>query len=199
MPKVGAKIDRQVTIMINFVNSGIKKWNAQRTKENQESLALEVKVSRNPVDRARNADQQAKVIQKNRSWVCNSSHMTNSARHVLIFYQGDIAWDLNALRKKIGKNEYAFLISLYAMGINRAKLCNYTGSPGFTPDGGDPYHVELSQSRVEKSDPEVGKCLAIYAQMTRVDGMKKNNQFERTNTFKRFIKKYDAKMLKTMP
>lgn len=201
MPIAGAKIDRQAKLMADFINKGITAWNKKRVRDGKPALKLWVIISKNRIDRARHATDQAKLVVGNKSWTCNSSHMTNSARHVYVTFNGksNIVWNIDRLKSRIGSNEYAFLISLYAMGMNRAGLYNFKGSRGFLPNSKDPYHVELPQSRMEKADPQITRCFAEYARLTRIDGKTRNTEFEKIRAFRKFIVDFEARLKTSMP
>lgn len=186
MSKTGAEIDKRADAMVRFINGAISQWNTQRKKDGKPDLPVSVAVSRNPVDRQRTPAAQAKMVAQGTSWTCNSSHMTNSARHVYIFHDGKIAWSLGGLKGQIGTDEHAYLMSLYAQGMKKQGLNNFKGKPGFLPTSGDPYHVELPGSRTA-SDSAVKECVVEYK--TLIDGGKGkvNKSFEKNPAVKKIL------------
>lgn len=187
--KSGDEIDRRAEAMARFLTAQLAELTRLRKKSGKPDIKLDAKVSQNREDRARSPEDQARMIARNVSWTCNSSHMTNSARHVYLYQDGQIVWNLKSLETALGKDDYAMVMSLYAMAMKRQGLMNHKGTGTFEPGGGDPYHVELPASRLAQEDKSIVQCVQEYARLVKSGEGKQNKDFERSPSIAKLLGK----------
>lgn len=132
---------------------------------------------------SRSPEQQAQYVSDGTSWTCAGAHMVDKARHVAMHYgpagkKAKVSWDLGGAFGS--KDEHFVSLSDLKTKWNALmtthSLKNHKGKDGW--GAGDEFHFELADSKVPHSDKRVQACLAHYAQITRVDGKKKNSSFE---------------------
>ena len=99
--------------------------------------------------------------------------------------------NLNALKTAVGEEEWAFLASLYALGMSKNNLRNFKGGPNFLPDSIDPCHLELPNSRLKSNDKRFRECVAHYADLVEKGGTK-NTVFEKNPAVKSVLNKVKA-------
>src|SRR5262245_29551467 len=124
------------------------------------------------VTKERTPEEQAAEVAAGRSWVCWSSHMAGSARHVIMKVDGKVSWE----PKKTMGDDFNDFKKGWGDVMKRYGLKNYKGGDGWAD--GDEFHLELPDSKMDKSDKRVGQCFEEYAKLTRKDGKAKNEKFE---------------------
>ena len=152
---------------------------------------LKVTVSKLAVTKVRVPKEQAEQIVKGVSWTCSSAHMGDNARHVALSKAGKYvakpSTDLTA-------DEFKAFTEAWNAAMTANGLKNYAGKDGFNES--DAYHLELPDSKLPFSDKRVQECLVHYAKMTREDGKKKNEKFEKDAQIKKYLDEYEKKLQK---
>jgi hypothetical protein len=118
------------------------------------------------------------------SWTCASSHMVDMARHVDLYAAAPGKTAMAVMLKPdtpFGSKDEHFMTyaewqAEWTKAMKAQDLRNYVG--GKTYHAGDAYHVELPNSRMLHSAPEVQTCMKTYAEMTRLGKYKPNTKFE---------------------
>ncbi len=187
--------------MVDDANAQFKKYEAEKAKKGIKSTyTMSVFLSGNPVSKSRTPEEQAAEVLAGRSWTCNGSHMTDSARHVAPKLNGK--YDDAALTKlkKASKDDHDKFVEVYSNAMKKQGLRNFKAGSDFLPTSSDPWHMELKDSRMPDSDPRVQKCLLTYAKATRESGQARNTEFETKNAAaKKFLEEYDQKLAKAQP
>ena len=144
-------------------------------------------LSTGAVAKVRTPEEQAEQVVANKSWTCQSAHMTDNARHVLMKVDGKVNWDP---KKTMGDDFEAFK-KLWGEAMKKQGLKNYKGQDGW--GAGDEFHLETPDAKLEKSDKRVQACFEEYAKLTRKDGKSKNDKFEETyaKDLEPYIKKFE--------
>jgi hypothetical protein len=134
--------------------------------------------------------QQAQEVIEKQSNVCWGAHMSDKARHVRMKVDGKLDFDYV---KALGEDFNAFK-KKWGEVMKNYKLKNYTGTDGWA-EGADKFHLELPESRISRSGERALACLDEYARLTREEGKKKNEKFEKkyTNLLKPYVEKYEKK------
>jgi len=181
--------------MVADANAQFLKYEQEKTKQGIKSTyKMSVFLSGNPVSKSRTPEEQATEVLAGRSWTCNGSHMTDSARHVAPKLNGKYEDDALTKLKKVSQDDHDKFIEVYRSAMKKQGLRNYKTGADFLPTSSDPWHMELKDSRMPNSDPRVQKCLCAYAKATREDGHARNDQFEANDpTAKKFLEDYDKK------
>ncbi len=181
--------------MVADANAQFLKYEQEKTKKGIKSTyKMSVFLSGNAVSKSRTPEEQATEVLAGRSWTCNGSHMTDSARHVAPKLNGKYEDDALAKLKKVSQEDHDKFIEVYRSAMKRQGLRNYKTGTDFLPTNSDPWQMELKDSRLPDSDPRVQKCLLTYAKATREDGHSRNQQFEANDpTAKKFLEDYDKK------
>lgn len=192
----GAEIARRASSLALSVNAALSAhYRKNKTDANKQ---LSVAVSTNMDGLTRTPEQQAKEILENQSWTCNGSHMTDSARHMLIKQGARATFALKGLETNY-KDAWDVLVTAYNNAMGTQDLRNHTKGRGFQPFGGDALHVELPDSRLLDTDARVTQCLEAYAKATRIDNQPKNMRYETTDGSKYqrdWLAAYDANLAK---
>ena len=163
-----------------------------KTKPEDRVVKLTFKVATAAVTKKRTGLEQAQSVLKGRSWTCASNHMADKARHVNMGSEIPKKGDKGGFDKKsyqpkprdcFGSEEmhvWTFDEFKKEWGAEMKKhgFKNYKGKDGY--GDGDAYHLELPNSRPKRSDSEVIACMKEYATQTRVNGKKKNTEFEKS-------------------
>ena len=181
--------------MVADANAQFAKYEAEKDKKGIKSTyTMSVFLSGYEKSKGRSPEEQAAEVVAGRSWTCNGSHMTDSARHVAPKLNGKYDDDALAKLKKVSKDDCEKFIDVYGSAMKKQGLRNYKTGADFLPNSEDPWHMELKDSRMSDSDPRVQECLLVYAKATREDGKPKNEKFETTNdAAKKFLGAYDKK------
>lgn len=142
---------------------------------------------------SRSPEQQARYVSDGTSWTCAGAHMVDMARHVNMTYgaagkKGSISWKLG---DAFGSKDQHFctlsdLKTKWAALMKTHGLKNHKGGDGM--GAGDEFHFELAASKVPHSDKRVQACLKEYARLTRIEGAKKNDTFEKDAGWKGDLK-----------
>jgi hypothetical protein len=143
----------------------------------------------NPVTKVRTPAEQAEQVVAGRSWVCWGAHMADKARHVIMKADGKVTWDA---KKTMGDDFDAFK-KQWADAMKGKGLKNAKGADGWFD--GDAFHLELSDSKIAKTDERVVACLDEYARLSRQENKGKNDKFEKDYAalLKDYLKKYEPK------
>ncbi|OAN94405.1 hypothetical protein [Sulfitobacter geojensis] len=163
-----------------------------KTKPEDRVVKLNFVVATSKVTKKRTGKEQAKSVLSGKSWTCASNHMADKARHVNISSEIPKKGDKGGFDKKSYQDkpkscfgdgpEFAWkwetFKSEWAAEMKKQGFKNYKGKDGYGE--GDAYHLELPDSRPKRSDAEVIACMVEYATQTRVNGKKKNDQFEKS-------------------
>lgn len=184
--------------MVADANAQFTKYEAEKKKKGIKSTyTMSVFLSANEASKGRSPEEQAAEVLAGRSWTCNGSHMTDSARHVAPKLNGKYDDDAPSKLKKASKDDYDKFIEVYSSAMKKQGLRNFKAGADFLPNSEDPWHMELKDSRMPDSDPRVQKCLLTYAKATREGGQKRNQSFETTNAAaKKFLEDFDKKFQK---
>ncbi|HZR18987.1 MAG TPA: hypothetical protein VFE51_16990 [Verrucomicrobiae bacterium] len=185
--------------MVADANAQFTKYEQEKKKKGIKSTyTMSVFLSGNEASKGRTPEEQAAEVLAGRSWTCNGSHITDSARHVAPKLNGKYDDDALTKLKKVSKDDYDKFIDVYSSAMKKQGLRNFKTGADFLPNSEDPWHMELKDSRMSDSDPRVQKCLLTYAKATREGGQKKNPSFESGNpAAKKFLEDYDKKFQKT--
>jgi hypothetical protein len=102
---------------------------------------------------------------------------------------GKINWDP---KKALGDDFDAFK-KKWASAMKDNGLKNAKGGDGWFD--GDAFHLELPESKLDKSDKRVTACFEEYAKLTRKDGKSQNDKFEKeyAKDLEPYVSKYDKK------
>lgn len=181
--------------MVADANAQFAKYEAEKAKKGIKSTyTMSVFLSGYDKSKGRSPEEQAAEVLVGRSWTCNGSHMTDSARHVAPKLNGKYDDDAPAKLKKTSKDDYDKFVEVYGSAMKKQGLRNYKTGADFLPNSEDPWHMELKDSRMTDSDPRVQKCLLVYAKATRDEGKPRNEKFETTNeAAKKYLEAYDKK------
>jgi hypothetical protein len=158
-------------------------------------ITFEVNTSADKSSGARTPAEQAVFVSKGTSNVCWSAHMADRARDIIMKVDGKRSWqDL----------EDAFGDDVCGPGTNfdtfKKKWVEVRRNFGLKDAGGgdtwfdsDPFHVELPDSKVSRTDERAKACLQEYARLTREKGQRKNPGFEKTyaKLLGPYLKDYD--------
>ncbi len=152
---------------------------------------LTFSVSKNSSSNSRTPKQQAAEVAAGRSSVCWSAHMSDKSRHILMTVDGKAVTDSAKVEKLLG-DYFDDFTSTWGMELKTCGLVNYRGRDGWG-GAGDGFHVELPESKISQTDERAVACMEEYARLTREDGKKKNDKFEReyASSLKGILKKYD--------
>jgi hypothetical protein len=139
--------------------------------------------------KGRTPAEQAEQVVANRSWVAWGAHMADKARHVLMKADGKVTWDP---KKTMGDDFDAFK-KKWADAMKSNGLKNYKGADGWGE--GDAFHLELSDSKMAKTDARVVACLDEYARLSRQENKGKNEKFEKdyAKLLAPYLAKYEKK------
>ena len=188
------EIQKRAEALASSINAAL---NAHYAKAKKAANQIAVSVSKAAAAaKVRTPEQQAALVLKGTSWTCNSAHMSDAGRHILVRIGGAPTWDL----KSVAKNHptaWAVLETRWNAGMVAQNLRNFAGNKSFNPWSSDPLHVELPDSRLPDTDPRVIRCLEVYAKATREEGKAKNKKYETTDGSlfqKTWLKNYDAKL-----
>jgi hypothetical protein len=165
---------------------------AKDKKDNKKSAEPPVVVfslDPNKATKGRTPAEQAEQIVANRSWVAWGAHMADKARHVIMKADGKVTWDA----KKTMDEDFEAFKKKWGDAMKSNGLKNYKGADGWGP--GDEFHLELSDSKMAKTDERVIACLDEYARLSRQEGKGKNEKFEKdyAKLIAPYIKKYEKK------
>jgi hypothetical protein len=141
-------------------------------------------LSQNPSSKSRTPAEQAAEVAAGRSWVCWGAHMADKARHVIMKADGKVTWD----PKKTMGDDFDEFKKKWAEAMKRNGLKNAKGGDGWFE--GDEFHLELPDSKIDKTDQRVAACFEEYAKLTRKDGKPKNDKFEKD--YAKDLEKYVA-------
>jgi hypothetical protein len=143
----------------------------------------------NPVTKSRTPNEQAMAVASDTSWVCWSAHMADKARHAKMQVNGSVNWD----PKKAMGEDFEVFKKKWGEAMSKLGLKNYKGGDGW--GDGDPFHFELPDSKLPKTDERVDACIAEYVRLTRKGGYKINAKFESDykNLLEKFVKPYETK------
>ena len=123
------------------------------------------------------------------SWVCWGAHMADKARHVVMKADGKVTWDA---KKSLGADFETFK-KLWAAVMSRHGLKNARGKDGWYD--GDAFHLELSDSKIARTDERVKACLSEDARLSREQNKGRNEKFEKdyAKDLKPYLDKYPEK------
>src|SRR5581483_8585077 len=125
--------------MVADANAQFTKYEQEKKKKGIKSTyTMSVFLSGNEASKGRTPEEQAAEVLAGRSWTCNGSHITDSARHV--------APKLN------GKYDDDKFIDVYSSAMKKQGLRNFKTGADFLPNSEDPWHMELKDSRMSDSD-----------------------------------------------
>jgi hypothetical protein len=159
----------------------------KKKKKGKAVESISFSLSGNKVSESRTPAEQAQEVVKGKSYVCWSSHMADSARHVLMKVNGKASWDPgDAFGDDVDQFEKKWGELMKSHGLKNAK-----GGDGWS--SWDGFHLELPDSKMSKSDKRAEACLAEYARLTREDGKGTNDKFEKKykDLLKPYIEKYE--------
>ncbi len=182
-------IEAKVKAFVKDLNSELAKLSKPEKGEKKKAPVITFSMSRNKVSGSRTPAEQAALLVKGSTKVCWSSHMADSARHVLLKVDGKPSWDPKAaLGAKFGafKSKWSSLMKKHG-------LKNASGGDGWP--GWDQFHFELPNSKIAHSDKRAKACLEEYARLTRKEGKSKNASFEKkySKLLAPYLKKYEPK------
>ena len=185
-------IDDAATKFAKQVNDALTAFRADAAKKDnkkpEELPELKVKVSDQAVTKVRKPKEQAEQIVKGVSWTCSSAHMSDNARHVALSKAGKY---VVAPSKDLTADEFKAFKDAWNAAMKANGLLNYKAKDGY--DEGDAYHLELPDAKLPINDKRVQECLEEYADMTRNDGKKKNVNFEKDSTIKKWLDDWEKK------
>jgi hypothetical protein len=185
-------IDDAATKFAKQVNDALTAYRADAAKKDnkkpEDLPELKVKVSDQAVTKVRKPKEQAEQIVKGVSWTCSSAHMSDNARHVDLSKAGKY---VVAPSKDLTADEFKVFKDAWNAGMKANGLLNYKAKDGY--DEGDAYHLELPDAKLPIGDKRVQECLQEYADMTRNDGKKKNVNFEKDSTIKKWLDDWEKK------
>jgi hypothetical protein len=158
-------------------------------KKSAESPVVIFSLDPNKATKGRTPAEQAEQIVANKSWVAWGAHMADKARHVIMKADGKVSWDA---KKTLGDDFEAFK-KKWGDAMKSHGLKNYTGADGWGP--GDEFHLELSDSKMAKTDERVVACLDEYARLSRQENKGKNEKFEKdyAKLLAPYLAKYEKK------
>lgn len=170
-------IDSLADRFASYLNRELQHWTQDQAKKaspnGEVPSKMKVRVNLQPDTRVRTPEEQALQIIAKRSWTCQSSHMSDRARHVPLIKNSKY---VGKPKDMLTHEEYVFFAATWTSALKKFGLRNYRGGDRFHP--GDPYHVELKNSKLPFDDPRVQACLERYAELTRKSGGPKNTAFE---------------------
>lgn len=134
---------------------------------------IEFTMDPNAATKSRTPAEQAAEVAAGRSWVCWGAHMADKARHVIMKVDGKISWE----PKKVFDDSFNDFKKAWAKAMKDNKLKNAEGKDGWYD--GDSFHLELDDSKIDKTDERVAACLEEYVDLTRNKGKKQNDTFEK--------------------
>jgi hypothetical protein len=169
------EIQNRVTWLVLAVNTALNKYYQKNKTPVNDWISVSVDIGKG--GQARTGEEQAEYVLKGTSWTCNSSHMSDGAKHILIKQGTKVTWNLGTLETK-QKGAWGTLVKAWNDAMNIHDLRNFRGGKTFDYPGADPLHMELPDSRLPDNDPRVIRCLEVYAKATRADGKAKNVQYE---------------------
>lgn len=160
-------------------------------------VTFEVNTSVDKTTGVRTPAEQAVFVSKGTSNVCWSAHMSDRARDVIMKVDGKRSWqDL----------EDAFGDDSCGPGTNfdtfKKKWVEVRRSLGLKDAGGgdtwfdkDPFHVELPDAKISRTDERAKACLEEYARLTREKKQRQNPGFEKTyaKLLEPYLKDYEKK------
>jgi len=191
----GKEAQRRAEALVAAVNSALAAH--YKTAKTPAHLQFSVSVAHGKGGIQRSPAEQAEYVLKGRSWTCNSAHMADGAKHILMKQGGVVTWNMGQLAGQ--KEAFAVLTKAWNKAMAAHDLRNFTGGKHFAHLSSDPLHMELPDARLPESDPRVIKALEIYAKATRIEGKAKNIPFETTKGSqfqKDWLKNYDLKLAK---
>lgn len=168
-----ALVQKQAASMATNLNDVFKKLMAKDKKIAEIFKGVKFSVSKNPDDNMRTPQQQAVFVCKGTSEVCWGAHMADKARHVYPIRAGRVIWK----HRKAFSDQFALFQTTYVAAIKNAGLVNAAGKDGWYDK--DPYHVELPNSKIDRSGVQAQACIDHYVTLTRVEAKKKNSNFEK--------------------
>jgi hypothetical protein len=144
-------------------------------------------LSQNKIDKSRTPAEQAKEVVKGHTRVCWSAHMADRARHVIMRVDGKVSWEPE---KALGE-DFKALKGKWDQFMEKYGLKNYEGRDGWPAR--DQFHLELSHSKIARTDVRSRACLDEYARLTREKGQQKNAKFEKDyeKLVEPYIEKYE--------
>lgn len=139
--------------------------------------------------KCRTPAEQAEQVVAGKSWVCWGAHMADKARHVIMKADGKVTWD----PKKTMGDDFGAFKKKWGEVMKSHGLKNANGGEGWFD--GDAFHLEMSDSKVDKTDDRVKACLEEYARLSRKENKGKNDKFEKDygSLLKDYLAKYEKK------
>jgi hypothetical protein len=115
--------------------------------------------------------------------------VADKARHVIMKADGKVTWEP---QKTMGDDFDAFK-KQWADAMKSQGLKNYKGADGW--GAGGEFHLELSDSKMAKTDERMAACLHEYARLSCQDGEGKNEKFEKdcAKLLAPYLAKYEKK------
>jgi hypothetical protein len=160
-------------------------------------VTFEVSTSADKTSGMRTPAEQAALVSKGTSSVCWSAHMADRARDVIMKVDGKRSWQ--DLEDAFGDDSCGAGTSF---DLFKKKWVEVRKSFGLKDAGGgdtwfdsDPFHVELPDSKVSRTDERAKACLEEYARLTREKNQRKNPTFERSfaKLLEPYFKDYEKK------
>ena len=193
----GKEIEGRVSKLIEHVNDELQAHYAK--SQTPKSAQISIALATGKGARARTPEEQAGFVLKGTSWTCNSAHMSDAAKHVLVREGGKVVWSMSQTQQR-NPAAWGVLHKAWDDAMATEKIRNYMGGSKFANPSSDPLHLELPHSRLKDSDPRVIKALEVYAKATRLDGHRKNLSFEQVKGSKfqkNWLQNYDLKLAAT--
>ncbi len=194
-PDPAKEIQARAALLAKSINAALAAHYATAPSKKADQIAVSVSTSPESA-KARTPAQQAALVLAMKSWTCNSAHMSDAGRHIMVRISGVPTWKLSQLKKN-DNAAFNVMVKQWNTGMKAQDLRNHGGGKSFEPFGNDPLHVELSNARLNNTDPRVTQCLEIYANATRLGGKKQNVTYETNlgSVFqKAWLQNYDKKL-----
>lgn len=192
------EVTQKVNTFIGLVNSGLVSMRKEalsranvsllesKSEKNKRFPVIEILLSNNKISYARSSKQHAKLIVEQKAWTFTSAHLNDSARHVLLYVNGKMIWEVdNSLTW--APYDFTKVITLWVNSMSKAGLVNYSGKIEW-PDK-DQLHLESPSSRPPRNSPKVKASIKEYVRITRREGKQLNGTVE--NKFKEEIKGWE--------
>jgi hypothetical protein len=193
------EIEAKVKDFAKDLTNWAKKWREDKLAQDPDAKLMclypEVKFVMSPNKKSafRTPAQQALEITLQKSWMCWGPHMSDKARHVVMIVDGNAQYDGRDAKNAFGK-DFPKFTKAWGELMKKHVLKNFDkGGDGWAGDP-DPYHLELPDSRIKKTDERAKECVKEYLRLTREKGLKKNSKFE--GKIQKDIEDYEKKAKK---
>ena len=191
----GKEAQKRAERLAAAVNSALEAH--YKTTKTKNHLRLSISVAHGAGGVQRTPEEQAEYVLKGTSWTCNSAHMADGAKHILVKQGNVLTWNMNQVAGQ--KEAFAVFKKAWNKAMAGQDLRNFTGGKDFAYTSSDPLHMELPDARLRDNDPRVIRALEVYAKATRIEGRAKNTPFEtaKGSQFQKdWLKTYDANLAK---